>query len=295
MTMFGGAAVAFHVLGWVVALLLSRAVLIDGATFLAAQQGDAAALAKLVPAPGARRLLTGQDALREAFAQGSPEILRLLVAAGVETNSLLVQQVSQSRFLNFFPGETDWKGLSGAWQEPSCPKAFQAALRDQTGGPSGTIAVAGEAEFLAALSEVLGNDEVYADPAVGFKAMSLPAWMKETPSPGWNNSPLVRRVNWAILESLYPHALPSLDRGKGTSMLRFLAREALDKRGEGGRAALRAAYYDRNVEVLEMLVKEGFSLEGLQGEFRRSSFLDVPEDRHLRAYLEGQGMRPTEE
>jgi hypothetical protein len=150
------------------------------------------------------------------------------------------------------------------------------------------VAQFGEKEVLATLVRLLYSN-MDSDPTIGFKNLAIPAWMKEgVPSDGWHSTTLVSLVNWAILQAIYPGDLPSLAQSRGFAGLRLLASEALEKDGDGGRSLLRAAVAARSVEVTDMLLAEGFSLELLPNEL--GSF-DGASDQPMRAYLEAHGKR----
>ena len=264
-------------------LLLDHARLMDAKTLVAAQRADMDAVKAMVSQSGPPQP-TGLDALRTAFTLGRLDLLRLLVSRGVPTNALASEMIWDNKYLRFYPGDAHWQTLLHTWRQASCPKVIQETVQMESNmsnlGPSSF----GEQQVLETMNYLLTNYHLCEDPV-------MPARVRRSP-PYDNNSPSIPVVNWGLLRDIHPKgAIPPPYSAKGFSLLKFLAETAMDKKGEGGRVILRQAVAIRNVEVTEMLVKEGYNPGLLKSELSASSFLDVPEDRPMKAYLVSQGFR----
>ena len=260
-------------------LLLHHTRFIDGKTFLA------------LPLEAKRTqnaLPTGQSALREAFTLGRFDFLERLAQAGVATNDLALELIARKGYLRYFAGEVNWKPMIARWQNPSCPATVRQRVQEEQESSKMPVASFGEKEVLATL-DLLLTSEMDVDPAIGFKNLAIPAWMKGgMPSSDWHSTSFRSRVNWAILEAIYPGDLPSVARAKGLAGLQLLAREALDKDGGRGRRLLEEAVSQRSVDVTDLLLQEGFTLELLPTEL---GAFDEAGDEPMKAYLEAHGRR----
>jgi hypothetical protein len=273
-----------------VLLLLEHGKISDNSATIQAREGIGASISFMQKNPQVFPL-SGLDALAEAYSQGREDILRLLISHGAQTNSLAVQLAYQDKYLQFFPGDLDWKALLRQWGDKSaCPPAILDSLESARSTQQASASPSEEKLAVDTLNFTLQSDQFYADPKVRFKKLPIEAWMKEVPSPGWNNSPLIRRINRAILEALYPGAIATGPKAKGFSMFLLLVKNVRAKSGEGGRVILRTAIADRDADLVGLLLEEGFDLHTIQSEITSSSFLDVPDDRRMKSYLLQKGM-----
>ena len=269
-------------------LLLSHAKITDDNATVDAREGPSASISFMSNFKGPT--LSGTQALQAAYDLGNEEMLRFLVLNGVQTNRLAMQLTGYGKFLGFFPGDVDGKALLQKWADKDSNPAIILSNLETARNQAGSTPANEDKLAADALNFSLQYDQIYADPKVRFKQLKIEPWMKEVPSYGWNNSPLIRRINRAILEALYPGAIPAPSKGKGFSMYRLLVKNVQNKTGEGGKRLLRTAVSDRDVELVEFLLGEGFTLQTIADELHSSSFLDVPADRHMKSYLLGKGI-----
>ena len=270
-------------------LLLSHAKITDDSATISSREGSSASITFMTNFKGPT--LSGSSALQAAYDLGNEDILRVLVSAGVQTNLLATQLTGYGKFLCFFPGDVDGKALLQKWADKDSNPAIILSNLETARSQAGSIPPTEDKLAADTLNFSLQYDQIYADPKVRFKELKIEPWMKGVPSYGWNNSPLVRRINRAILEALYPGAIPSPTKGKGFSMYRLLVKNVRNKEGEGGKRLLRTAVSDRDVDLVEFLLGECFTLQNIADELHSSSFLDVPDDRRMKSYLLGKGMR----
>jgi hypothetical protein len=226
----------------------------------------------------------GYEALQESYRQGAEDLLHILVERGVQVDGLVQKLVNDSDYVRFFPADIHGQALLAHCQdEAECPHAIIEALRRHP-GPRGF-------QVADALNDVLIDHELFEDPKVHFETLKLEPWVKQTPHSG---SSLIRPINWAILHERYPDAVPPPGRARWNGMFRFLARN-VSKTSTDASNILRTVISGSNVDLLELLLQEGFSLEPLKDEISQISFLHVPDEQRMKAYLVKRGVRVKEE
>jgi ankyrin repeat protein len=268
---------------------LTQQMLTQGATVSvealasAAKRGDAP-MVTLLLAHRNRDGDTGWYALEAAFLQGRQDILRLLVEGGVSTNRFAEEIIKTKRYLQFYPGDVDWKAVLGSWNESSLPKAFKDAIEKETLESKIALPDFGEERVLAVLNTLVKQDQPANNPADASQS---------GPSPGNQAKRLV--AGWDYLRDFHSKgAIGAPYAGKGFSMLNFLTISATDKAGSEGLPILYAAVESGDVELTDTLVRQGYNLKPLETNSPVHSLLRSPDYQPMSNYLKRRGIKISE-
>lgn len=252
-------------------MLDKGATVSENALVVATRRADRTMLAAML-APGRRGNLDGTLAFETAFRQGRDDLLRQLADAGLPTERFVVAAIVQKLYLQWVPGDVDWRRARDSWSRADLPPALRQALEPVAARDKVAAGGMSEAQVLEVLNAVV-LDPPAAAVGKGDRDDAASAWrfVRELHPPG------------VIVP---PYA------GKGFAQLQRLSAAVGDKTGGAGQAILSAAVIVGDVTLVEALVRQGYDLKRLENQASPDRPWPAPEHETMNAYLRRQGLKP---